>query len=37
MGVKLQDLVVRDPLEFSKLTGKIVAVDAPNVIMSLFN
>ena len=37
MGVKLQDLVVRKPLEFSKLAGKIVAVDAPNVIMSLFN
>ena len=37
MGVKLQDLVVREPLDFPKLAGKIVAVDAPNVIMSLFN
>jgi hypothetical protein len=37
MGVKLQDLVVRKPLDFSKLAGKIVAVDAPNIIMSLFN
>ena len=37
MGVKLQDLGVRKPLDFSKLAGKIVAVDAPNVIMSLFN
>ena len=37
MGVKLQDLVVRKPLDFSKLAGKIIAVDAPNVIMSLFN
>jgi len=37
MGVKLKDLVVREPLDFSKLAGKIIAVDAPNVIMSLFN
>ena len=37
MGVKLQELVVREPLDFSKLAGKIVAVDAPNVVMSLFN
>ena len=37
MGVKLQNLVVRKPLEFSELAGKVIAVDAPNVIMSLFN
>jgi len=37
MGVKLQDLVVRKTIDFSKLAGKIIAVDAPNVIMSLFN
>jgi len=37
MGVKLQDLVVRKPLEFSDLAGKVVAIDAPNVVMSLFN
>ena len=37
MGVKLQDLVVRKPLKFSELAGKVIAVDAPNVIMSLFN
>ena len=37
MGVKLSDLVVRQPIEFSKLAGKIIAVDAPNIIMSLFN
>jgi len=37
MGVKLQDLVIRNAIEFSKLTGKIIAVDAPNIIMSLFN
>ena len=37
MGVKLQDLVIRNAIEFSKLAGKIIAVDAPNIIMSLFN
>jgi len=37
MGVKLQELIVRNKIEFSELAGKIVAVDAPNVIMSLFN
>ncbi|MBY9021053.1 MAG: hypothetical protein KGD67_08340 [Candidatus Lokiarchaeota archaeon] len=37
MGVKLQDLVIRNPLDISKLVGKIIAVDAPNIIMSLFN
>ena len=36
MGVKLQDLVIRNAIEFTKLAGKIIAVDAPNVIMSLF-
>jgi len=37
MGVKLQNLVIRNAIEFSNLAGKIIAVDAPNVIMSLFN
>ncbi len=37
MGVKLQDLVTRNAIEFSKLAGKIIAIDAPNIIMSLFN
>ena len=37
MGVKLQDLVIRNAIEFSNLAGKIIAVDAPNIIMSLFN
>ena len=37
MGVKLQNLVIRKAIEYSKLAGKIIAVDAPNVIMSLFN
>ena len=37
MGVKLQELIVRNKIEFSELVGKILAIDAPNVIMSLFN
>ena len=37
MGVKLQDLVFRRPIEFQELVGKIIAIDAPNIIMSLFN
>jgi hypothetical protein len=37
MGVKLQELIVRNKIEFSELEGKILAIDAPNVIMSLFN
>ena len=37
MGVKLQDLVIRNEIDFSKLAGKIMAVDAPNIIMSLFS
>ncbi len=37
MGVKLQDLVRRDPINISELEGKIIAVDAPNIIFSLFN
>lgn len=37
MGVKLTNLVIRNTIDFSKLAGKIIAVDAPNIIMSLFN
>ena len=37
MGVKLQELIIRNKIEFSELAGKILAIDAPNVIMSLFN
>ena len=37
MGVKLQELIARNKIEFSELAGKIMAIDAPNVIMSLFN
>jgi len=37
MGVKLQDLILRKVLDFQTLTGKIIAIDAPNIIMGLFN
>ena len=37
MGVKLQDLVRREPINISELEGKIIAVDAPNIIFSLLN
>ena len=37
MGVKLQELVLREPINISELEGKIIAVDAPNIIFSLLN
>ena len=37
MGVKLQDIVHRNKIEITKLAGRIIAVDAPNIIMGLFN
>ena len=37
MGIKLQDLIFRNKVEVSKLAGKIIAIDAPNIIMGLFN
>ena len=37
MGVKLQGLIRKKNIDFSQLAGKIVAVDAPNIIMALFN
>ncbi|MFX1393523.1 MAG: hypothetical protein ACFFAH_08105 [Promethearchaeota archaeon] len=37
MGVKLQGIIDRKEIEFSRLEGKIIAVDAPNIIFSLFN
>lgn len=37
MGVKLQDLILRKVLDFQTLAGKIIAIDAPNIIMGLFN
>ncbi len=36
MGVKLQDIIQRKKVEFSQLEGKIITIDAPNIIMSLF-
>lgn len=37
MGVKLQEIIVRKQVDFQDLAGKIIAVDAPNIIMGLFN
>lgn len=37
MGVKLQNIIKREVVGFGDLSGKIIAVDAPNIIMSLFN
>jgi flap endonuclease-1 len=37
MGVKLQELVASNNIEIKQLAGKIIAIDAPNIIMSLFN
>ena len=36
MGVKLQGIIVREKLNFQKLAGKIIAIDAPNIVMGLF-
>ena len=37
MGVKLGDIVLKKDLNYSELEGNIIAVDAPNIIMGLFN
>ena len=37
MGVKLQDLLTRVKTDTSQLAGTVIAIDAPNIIMSLFN
>jgi flap endonuclease-1 len=37
MGVKLNELVEKHKTDFGSLTGKIIAIDAPNIIMGLFN
>ncbi len=37
MGVKLQEIIIRKQVAFQDLAGKIIAVDAPNIIMGLFN
>lgn len=37
MGVKLQELVVKKIVGYPELAGSIIAIDAPNIIMSLFS
>jgi len=37
MGIKLKDLVIKRNLDISQLKGNIIAIDAPNIIMGLFN
>ncbi len=37
MGVKLQNIIIRKQLEYQDLQCKIIAIDAPNIIMGLFN
>jgi flap endonuclease-1 len=37
MGVKLNSIISRRKLTFEELKGKIIAVDAPNIIMGLLN
>ncbi|MHA2035995.1 MAG: hypothetical protein ACW98X_06145 [Promethearchaeota archaeon] len=37
MGVKLQKLVSKKIIGFPELAGSIIAIDAPNIIMGLFN
>jgi len=37
MGVKLKDIIIRNNINVSELAGSIIAIDAPNIIISLFN
>jgi flap endonuclease-1 len=37
MGVKIKEIIVRQHIDYRDLAGKVIAVDAPNIIMSLFN
>ena len=37
MGVKLKDIIVSKEINLKDLEGTIIAIDAPNIIMSLFN
>ena len=37
MGLKLQNIIIRKNIEYQDLECKIIAVDAPNIIMGLFN
>jgi len=37
MGIKLQDLALKKVIGYPELAGSIIAIDAPNIIMGLFN
>ncbi len=37
MGVKIGDIILRKKIDYSHLAGNVIAVDAPNIIMSLFS
>ncbi|MHA2123076.1 MAG: flap endonuclease-1, partial [Promethearchaeota archaeon] len=37
MGVKLQGIIARKKIDYQELASKIIVIDAPNIIMSLFN
>lgn len=37
MGVKLKTIIQRQKIDFSELKGRIMAIDAPNIIMSFLN
>ena len=37
MGIKLQNIIYQKIISFADLEGKIAAIDAPNIIFSLFN
>ena len=37
MGVKLQNIINREIIGYPQLAGNIIAVDAPNIVMALFN
>lgn len=37
MGVKLQNIIIRRAISYQDLVGKVIAIDAPNIIMGLFN
>ncbi len=37
MGLKLQNIINREVIGLQQLAGNIIAVDAPNIIMGLFN
>lgn len=37
MGIKLKDLIHSEPINASELAGAVIAIDAPNIITSLFS